>query len=174
MKTPPRPTATNAFQALHNLLRRFLGGKASPEKIAHDAGSYVGLFQGMIETDAPAAPVLPPVPATTADGPKPVHRPSMKSAARASGFLRLEVNDKKKATGCFLFFVDGEVLSGDIEGASEQAGFVDASFRLNPRRTDPSEGSVRRSVSAVGKLHLEARHARGAAATGENLTIRFV
>ena len=126
-----------------------------------EADSYVGLFQGVIETDTPAAQMLPPV-------------LSAKPAARASGFLRLEVSGQKKATGCFLFFVDGKVLSGAIEGASNKTGFVDASFRLSPGRDHGPAATGGRPVAAVGRLHLEARHARGVEAPGEDLTIRFV
>ncbi len=103
-------------------MRRLLGRARTQAEAGVGADSYVGLFRGVIETDAPAA----------------------------SGFVRLEVNHRKKATGCFLFFVDGEVLSGAIEGASSGTGFVDASFRLG------------------------SGHARGGSAPGEDLTIRFV
>ena len=166
MKTPSYPAAQNALRTTRHFFRRFLGIRPAHERVRDDSGSYVGLFQGVIETDASAAQALPTVTIPTAGSPK--------SAARTSGFLRLEVNDKKKATGCFLFFVDGKVLSGDIEGASEQTGFVEASFRLKPERAQGRESAAARPVLAVGKLHLEARHGRGAAAPGEDLTIRFV
>ncbi len=166
MNNSARPAAHNTLRATRNFIRRILGVGMSREQVREDAGSYVGLFHGVIETDAPAGRISPSMPATAADSPKP--------PGRASGFLRLEVSDKKKATGCFLFFVDGEVLSGNIEGASEQTGFVEASFRLDTARTRESDRAVPRPVAAVGRLHLEARHARGAAAAGEDLTIRFV
>ena len=149
----PASTIHPAAKTIHpvkRLVRRLLG-RAEVRAAAEDrADSYVGLFQGVIETEAPQ-----PVP---------------RLPNRASGFVRLEVSAQKKATGCFLFFVDGEVLSGAIEGASDKPGFVDASFRLKNAGRAPSA----RPVAAVGRLHLETRHARGAAAPGEDLTIRFV
>lgn len=174
MKNHFHPTTQNTLRAVRNFLRRFLGIGPARERTREDAGSYVGLFQGFIETDALVAPVPPPVPDGAVSATKPLSRPQARMAARASGFLRLEVNDQKRATGCFLFFVDGKVVSGDIEGASEGTGFVEASFRLDTARADASGRSGPRPVSAVGKLHLEARHARGPAAPGEDLTIRFV
>ena len=151
----------SAFQIFRRAVRRLLGRSVVQAGAGNDQGSYVGLFQGVIETDAPASP-------------RPLHLPPAKASSRASGFLRLEVNDQKKATGCFLFFVDGEVLSGAIEGASDQTGFVDDSFRLSPGQVWKGGGLVPRPVTAVGKLHLEARHAQGHATPGEDLTIRFV
>ena len=168
MKTQSHPVAQNALRTTRNFIRRFLGIRPALERVRENAGSYVGLFQGVIETAAPAAPD------TTVGLPKQLSRPQARPSARTSGFLRLEVNDQKKATGCFLFFVDGKILSGDIEGASEGTGFVEASFRLNTDRTAASDRPAPRPVSAVGRLHLEARHARGATAPGEDLTIRFV
>ena len=164
MKTQPRLSTQSAFQTICHAVRRLLGQPVVQAGIGNDQGSYVGLFQGVIETDAPAAPVSP----------RPPHRLPATAFSRASGFLRLEVNGQKKATGCFLFFVDGEVLSGAIEGDSDQTGFVDASFRLSPGQARKCGVPVSRPVAAVGKLHLEARHAQGQAAPGENLTIRFV
>lgn len=57
---------------------------------------------------------------------------------------------------------------------SNTTGFVDASFRLSRARAHDTEVPGTRPVAAVGRLHLEARHARGSDAPGEDPTIRFV
>ena len=79
MKTSLYSLAQNPFRAAHNLLRRWLGRGTARKRVLHDSGSYVGLFQGVIETDAP------------------VRRPQTPPSGRAAGFLRLEVSRQKKS-----------------------------------------------------------------------------
>lgn len=153
MTNPARRTHPSFFRRVGRFLRRLVDGRTRSETPAAEADSYVGLFQGVIENDAPAAPRARPA-----------------AAARTSGFVRLEVDKQKKATGCFLFFVDGKVLSGAIEGSSQGSGVVEASFRLN--HDGPQE--TPRPVAAVGRLTLEARCPRRPAGPAEDMTIRFV
>ena len=154
MTDPICRNAPSLLRHAGNFLRRLFGDRnRRAEAPGAEADSYVGLFQGVIE-NAPPAPA-PPVP-----------RPA---AARTSGFVRLEVDQQKKATGCFLFFLDGKVLSGAIEGSTQGAGVVEASFRLN---SDASPEA--RPVAAVGRLTLEARCPRRPAGPAEDMTIRFV
>ena len=162
MKNPTAPTVPNPFR---DFFRRILGMRKTHGRVPGSAGSYVGLFQGVIETDGhDAGPAPEPSESTHLAHPQP--------SARTSGFVRLEVSDKKRATGCFMFFVDGKVLSGAIEGTSEQPGYVEASFRLDAAG-DRSRHELR-PVAAVGRLHLETRRAHGPATRGEEMTIRFV
>lgn len=139
------------FHRAGRFLRRLAGVRNRGENPGAETDSYVGLFQGVIENDAPAPRVCA-------------------AGARTSGFVRLEIDGQKKATGCFLFFVDGKVLTGAIEGSSEKTGFVEASFRLNH---DGSQQDAR-PVAAVGRLTLETRCPRRAAGPTEDMTIRFV
>ena len=160
MTNPTRRPAPSIFRRAGRFLRRLTGGRSQREVPGAEADSYVGLFQGVIENEAPT-----PTPA-----PVPVAAPRPRTAgARASGFVRLEVDQQKKATGCFLFFVDGKVLSGAIESSSQGTGVVEASFRLN--HDGPPEA---RPVAAVGRLTLEARCPRRPAGPAEDMTIRFV
>ena len=124
-----------------------------------EATSYVGLFEGVIESASPS-PIKP--------------------TAKASGFLRLEVDKKKKATGCFMLFADGEVLAGEMEGAAQSGDRLrTASFRLAPDRTRHAAGNHRPTpVTAVGRMRIQTRNHRGVASAtesaGEEMTIRFV
>ena len=155
MTNQARRNHSSFFHRAGHWLRRLAGVRGGDEAVsAQAADSYVGLFQGVIENDTPAAPRPRPVP------------------ARTSGFVRLEVDQQKKATGCFLFFVDGKVLTGAIEGSSEGTGVVEASFRLNDDGSSP--GDAPRPVAAVGRLTLEARCPRRPAGPAEDMTIRFV
>ena len=153
MSKPTRCHPLSFFHRAGRFLRRLAGGQVHSETPPAGEDSYVGLFQGVIENDTPPAP-----------------RPRPSEQARTSGFVRLEVDQQKKATGCFLFFVDGKVLTGAIEGSSQQGGVVEASFRLN--HDGPREAP--RPVAAVGRLTLEARCPRRPAAPAEDMTIRFV
>ena len=155
MTNPARRPTLSIFHRAGRFLRRLAAVRGRVETPGAEPDSYVGLFQGVIENDAPAPAPTPRV------------RPA---AARTSGFVRLEVDRQKKATGCFLFFVDGKVLTGAIEGSSEKTGFVEASFRLN--QDGAQEGT--RPVAAVGRLTLETRCSRRAAGPAEDMTIRFV
>ncbi len=160
MTDQARRNPPSFFQRTGRWLRRLAGFRACSETIgAEAADSYVGLFQGVIENDAPAA--------TPAPRPRP-------APARTSGFVRLEVDQQKKATGCFLFFVDGKVLTGAIEGSSERTGVVEASFRLNNDGGANSQANAPRPVAAVGRLTLEARCPRRPVGPAEDMTIRFV
>ena len=154
MTDPARRNPPSFLHRTGRWLRRLAGFRGRGEEADVEAAdSYVGLFQGVIENDTPA-PRPRPVP------------------ARTSGFVRLEVDKQKKATGCFLFFVEGKVLSGAIEGSSEGTGVVEASFRLNAEGGSP--GNAPRPVAAVGWLTLEARCPRRPVGPAEDMTIRCV
>ena len=153
MTNQARRNPPSFFHRAGRFLRRLAGIRTHGETPPAEGDSYVGLFQGVIENDVPPAP-----------------RPQPSEKARTSGFVRLEVDQQKKATGCFLFFVDGKVLTGAIEGSSQQGGVVEASFRLN----HDGLREAPRPVAAVGRLTLEARCPRRPVGPAEDMTIRFV
>ncbi len=171
MKSFPSFSLRSMLQPFNVLVPRSLGGKDAAARVQEGAASYVGLFQGTIETAQSSAAPVPAVPAG----------PGSRPVGSASGFLRLQVDQKKKATGCFMFFVDGEVLTGAVEGASESTDrFVNASFRLDADSARKRDGARRAPIAAVGRLQLQdSNHQRAvlgnmAANEGEELTIRFV
>lgn len=138
-------------------IRRWLFPAPAVRPVCVAAESYVGMFKGVIESGTAA----------------PAHQP-----ATASGFVRLEVDTRKKATGCFMFFVEGKVLTGEIDGASRLGGAgVEVSFRLNGRKVIDEEELT--PLAAVGRLRLDpgdnqwSPAGQVVASEGEELTIRF-
>ena len=109
------------------------GGRASNTAHAQRCRNEpprVNLFRGIMEavqvassgSEAAEAPVGGLLRAIEAAGP------------RVTGFLRLEVDKQKKATGSFLLFSNDGILTGTVEGAASEGmdGRVEASFRLPP------------------------------------------
>ena len=85
--------------------------------------------------------------------PAPIRRPAARPLSPASGFLHVEVDGSKKATGRFILFSDGQVLTGTLEGAPESLNrFVNVSLR-----THPGSG---RGTEARKLLPFTASHAR--------------
>ena len=160
------------FDHACSLLRRVLTGRDTcVPTVQSSSQSYVGLFRGVLETA---------VDTTAMVATKEIPHPAKKPSARASGFVRLEVNRQKKATGCLMLFVDGRVLTGTVESASERTGrFGSAHCRLDHRSARPAEGGQSSPVAAVGRIQLQGRDALAAnvdaaVGEGEEVIIRFV
>jgi hypothetical protein len=152
------------------------GGGLAAATLTGDAHGYVGLFQGTLETTGETG-------AGGAwrgrSGGSPTRS---KPTVSASGFVRLNVDHRKKATGRLMLFVDGQVLTGDLESASERTGRIRAArCRLDtpdsPRRSEEQNPGF---VSAAGHLRLHGRAAgvdhdpRSSHGDGDSVTIRFV
>ena len=68
MKVQPRPSMQSASRIFRRAVRWLFGRSVVQAGAGNDQGSYVGLFQGVIETDAPASP-------------RPLHRPAAKASS---------------------------------------------------------------------------------------------
>ena len=158
----------SVFRRVFAVWRRMVKGKADVVQTRKDfSQSYVGLFQGVVETaERPAAST-----------PAASH-----PAANASGFLRLEVDKQKKTTGCLMLFVDGRVLTGAVEGAAERTGgFGTAHCRLDKEQNRQPGESRPTPMAAVGHIQLQGRSPQpkagghlAASREGQKVTIRFI
>ncbi len=132
MNLSPFHYARALFRAACGLPPRGISSREASLDIPKKTLPHANLFRGIMETTSPT--VLGPVPMETyaATMPPAVDQPTPK----ASGFLRLEVDNKKKALGSFLLFSNGQVLSGTVEGAASEllGDHVETSFRLQPRK----------------------------------------
>ena len=86
-----------------------------------------------METAPPTFPDRVPAGRERVDGTPPKADGATTSLPHVSGFLRLKVDQRKKATGCFLLFADGQVLTGTVEGVATRSApsTVGASLRLH-------------------------------------------
>ena len=150
----------------------------SPEAVAPAGGiseSYRGLFQGVIESAGESSASLVPVAGS--------HGATVgRCTAKASGFMRIEVDRQKKATGAFMLFSDGEVLTGTIARSTVSRGhLLEAEFKLCAK--SPRHPIRARSIptAAIGRVEMRAIHLQrpldndGDTPRGhEDLNIRFV
>ena len=174
-------SARALFYAARGLPPRLVRPTDTNPPVAGRASSYVGRFQGVMETAPPTFPDREPIGTPAAGLQKAAHRLAARTAPRVCGFLRVEVDKQKKATGCFLLFSDGQVLTGTVEGSSNPAGRMGAaSFRLDPDCTrQPTHGRPAPRVAVV-RLQMQNRALRpspaqnAGATSGEELTIPFV
>lgn len=89
----------------------------------------LSVFRGIMETAPPTVPDPEPAETLPATAPPATVRLAL---TKVAGFLQLEVDGQKKATGRFLLFSDGRVLAGTVEGAACEAlgRRVETSFRV--------------------------------------------
>ena len=182
MKHTGSRSPASVFRQACSFWRRIVSGKTGGVQNHDDRPrAYVGLFQGVLETTAqPSASVLPTSIPLAGRAPG-SHPPARRPAANAAGFVRLEVDQQKKATGCLMLFVDGQVLTGAVEGASERTRcFAAAHCRLDRSSAHGQREGRPVPFAAVGRLQLQGRVALPTAAgesaggEGEEVTIRFV
>ena len=130
MNLSPLHYARALFRAARGLLLRRRQHHVAEVHVHRKEPPRVSLFQGIMETALLTVPDPEPVGWGSATVPPVADRPTPK----ASGFLRLEVDTHKKATGSFLLFSEGQVLTGTVEGAASEAWgrHVETSFRVPP------------------------------------------
>lgn len=175
-------TLLSPFVQLISHSLRHLRGRAACQPIVNAespvpeaAETYRGLFQGVIENGIESSPI----PAAMG---LPLGTSGHRSTANACGFVRFEMDGQKKATGAFLLFSDGEVLTGTMEGATApQGNFLEARFRLQTSSVRKPTGRGAVPTLARGRVDLAGIpvqrlpvHEQPVTGEHHHLTIRFV